>query len=244
MVRRAGALADGGGAMVERRHRLLWWLFLIGMAVAMLLWARRADAADPIPQKVQLLTRGFEHIATKHGVRVYKHIKSPIIRLGADGILNAPVKRVFATLLDYKRQVGVIDRLSESKVIARGSHYLIVYQRLNLPVISDRDFSLRVWWTRQDGVTTIRYVAMRNKGAGGHNGAVHVKHHEGSWQLQPIRGGLATQARFEVTIDMGGWLPRWLAKSGSGKEVPQLFKAINSLLAGKRSMACPGSKSL
>lgn len=235
---------EGVVAMVERRYRSVFWLLLIGLALALLLWARRTAAADPIPLEVSLQTKGFEHIATKHGVYVYKHKKSPIIRLGADGVFDAPVARVFNTLLDYKRQVGVIDRLSESRVLSRGSHYLIVYQRLNLPIISDRDFSLRVWWWKKGSVTTIRYTAIGAKNAGGYKGAVHVTLHNGSWQLRPTRDGRKTRARFQVTIDMGGWLPRWLAKSGSGKEVPQLFQAINSLLQGKRSTACQRSSFL
>lgn len=212
------------------------------LALAVLMLPARATA-KPIPLGVDLTQRGFEHIATKNGVKVYKHIKSPIIRLGADGVLQGPIDEVFKTLLDYEGQVGAIDRLSKSQVLLRTKRAMIVYQRLNLPVISDRDFTLRVWWGRTGKVRWIRYRAQPD-GLGGLDGAVHVKVHSGSWQLEALPGG-KTRARFEVLIDMGGWLPRWLAKSGSGKEVPKLFSSIDKLLAKaarRRVLACTTSK--
>jgi hypothetical protein len=33
-----------------------------------------------------------------------------------------------------------------------------------------------------------------------------------------------------VAIDLGGWLPRWMARAGSGKEVPDLFVAMRQLV--------------
>lgn len=199
--------------------------------------------AGPIPLGVDLQKRGFEQIATKNGVKVYKHKASSIIRLGADGVLKGSIDDVFKTLLDYEKQVGAIDRLSKSQVLLRTKRSMIVYQRLNLPVISDRDFTLRVWWGRTGNVRWIRYAAQAN-GLGGLDGAVHVKNHTGSWQLEALPHG-NTRARFEVQIDMGGWLPRWLAKSGSGKEVPALFGSIDKLLAKtarRRVLACTTSK--
>lgn len=200
-------------------------------------------SAKPIPMGVDLQKRGFEQIATKNGVKVYKHKASSIIRLGADGVLQGAIDNVFKTLLDYEKQVGAIDRLSKSQVLLRTKRSMIVYQRLNLPVISDRDFTLRVWWGRTGKVRWIRYAAQAN-GLGGLDGAVHVKNHSGSWQLEALPDG-KTRARFEVQIDMGGWLPRWLAKSGSGKEVPALFSSIDKMLAKTargRVLACTTSK--
>lgn len=202
---------------------------LLSVLVALYVVFPSAVRADLIPLTVPLVTKGFEKIATKEGIRVYKHRESEIIRLGAEGRLNAPVQKVMQALLDYRNQVGKIDRLSEARVLRRGKQWLLVYQRLNLPVISDRDFTLRVKWGKRDTIYWIRYWAVSNDGPGKRDGVVRVSNHHGSWQLKPIKGGQATQVRFQVTIDMGGWLPKWLAKSGSGKEVPQLFAALDKL---------------
>lgn len=185
--------------------------------------------AERVPLSRSFAHAGYEQIAQRKGVTVYKHRDSDIIRLGADGSIDAPPDEVLRALLDYERQVGVIDRLTESKVIARRDRKLRVYQRLNLPVIDDRDFTLEVRWGRSGDLRWITYRALRSSSPE-RDGVVRVKHHQGSWQLEPIDGGRATRVRFMVAIDLGGWLPKWMARSGSGKEVPELFVSVRQLV--------------
>lgn len=202
----------------------------LSLAAALLVAAPALAIAGPTPFGKPFERAGFERIAKRKGVKVYKHKTSSIIHLGAEGVINAPPAQVAEALLAYEKQIGVIKRLSKSKVLLRTKSSMTVYQRLNLPIISDRDFTLRVWWGQRGKVSWIRYEAQPN-GLGGLDGAVHVKNHSGSWQLKPLNGGAATLCRFEVSIDMAGWLPRWMAKSGSGKEVPEVFGSIRKLIA-------------
>jgi hypothetical protein len=190
-----------------------------------------AAQAERTPLSRTLSSKGFQKIARKRGVTVYKHPRSSIIRVGAEGKFPYPVEKVFKALIDYKRQKPYIPRLSESRVLKKGKNWLTVYQRLNLPVISDRDFTLFVKWGKVKNVTWIEYRAVTNRGPGKRKGIVRVSLHRGSWQLQPTDGGKATFARFQVVIDLSGWLPKWMARSGSGKEVPKVFAGIRRLLA-------------
>jgi hypothetical protein len=209
---------------------------LAGWAVALLVVASTAPArAAGVPLSRSLARSGYEQIAHRKGVTVYKHRDSDIIRLGADGRIDAPPDEVLRALLDYERQVGVIDRLTESRVVARRDGWLRVYQRLNLPVIDDRDFTLDVRWGRKGALRWISYRALRRGGAPERDGVVRVTHHQGSWQLEPLDGGRATRVRFMVTIDLAGWLPKWMARAGSGKEVPDLFVSIRRLVNPPRS---------
>lgn len=191
--------------------------------------------ADMTPFEVGFSQRGYERIAQRRGIAVYKHIKSAIIRLGAEGPLPYPPREVQQMLLNYRKQVGSVARLSEARVLKRGRNWLLVYQRLNLPVIDDRDFTLRVTWgKRPNGVHWISYRAVSHLGPGKRRGIVRVTNHSGSWQLKPAANGRTTVARFQVSIDMSGMLPRWMAKSGSGKEVPEVYLAFNRLLLQQR----------
>jgi hypothetical protein len=185
--------------------------------------------AERVPLSRSFAHAGYEQIAQRRGVTVYKHRDSDIIKLGADGRIDAPPDEVLQTLLDYERQVGVIDRLTESKVVARRDGRLRVYQRLNLPVIDDRDFTLDVRWGRSGDLRWITYRAVRS-GSPERDGVVRVTHHQGSWQLEPLDGGRATSVRFMVAIDLGGWLPKWMARAGSGKELPELFASVRQLV--------------
>lgn len=187
-------------------------------------------SAQRIPMGIDPTTRGFEQIASKDGVTVYKHRTSDIIRLAADARVNAPPEVVGDALLDYRGQIGVIKRLTESRVLGQGKGWLRVYQRLNLPVIDDRDYTLDVRWWREKEVLVIHFKTTTSGAPAEQSGVVRVPYHEGSWQLRPLDGGRATQARFMTTIDMGGLLPKWLARSGSGKEVPKVLASVNTMV--------------
>jgi hypothetical protein len=200
------------------------------LATALVIMVPSVGWAERTPQTIPLSKAGFERIAFRKGVAVYKHKTSDIIRLGADARIDAPVSDVLKAVLDYPGQVGKIARLSESRVLRRGKSWLLVYQRLNLPVISDRDFTLFVRWGKRGEVTWVEYRTALRHGPPPRSGVVRVTRHEGSWQLKPARSGRSTRARFQVLIDMGGWLPRWLARSGSGKELPELFVAIRKMV--------------
>ncbi len=101
------------------------------------------------PLKKTLVEEGFERIEVRDGVKVYKHPDSTIIRVAAEGVMDAPPNMVRDVLIDYKAQLGKVGRVSEACVIERGDKWLLVYQRLNLPVISDRDFNLYVTWGKK-----------------------------------------------------------------------------------------------
>jgi hypothetical protein len=205
---------------------------------AMSLLAASRARAEMWPQTVPLESVGFERIASKDGVAVYQHRTATIIRLGADAVVDATPEHVEHVLLDYRGQVGKIGRLSESRILDCARGRLHVYQRLNLPIISDRDFNLAVKWGQLGDVRWISYSAVPS-GTPARKGIVRLSHHEGSWQLKPVNGGRSTQVRFMVSVDMGGLLPRWLARSNSAKEMPVLFQQVKRMLRGPdRRIAC------
>jgi hypothetical protein len=185
--------------------------------------------AEKTPLSRSLTSRGFKKIAKKKGVTVYKHPRSAYIRLGAEGQINQPPEKVFKALLDYPNQKSYISRLSQVKVIKRTKKWLIVYQRLNLPVISDRDFTLFVKFGKTGNTRWITYRAVTNRGPKKRSGIVRVTLHRGSWQLKSINGGRSTFARYQMVMDLAGTFPLWLAKRGSGKALPKLFSNVGRM---------------
>ncbi len=191
-----------------------------------------------IPISASLATEGYKKVGSERGVTVYRHKLSSIIELGADGAFKGSPQAIVSALLDYNRHAGAVGRVSESRILRRGKGWLLVYQRLELPVVSDRDFTLKVTWGEQGGVHWIRYRCVRVKGVPRRDGVVRLSHHQGSWQLRKA-GGLAgrTQARFQVSSDISGSLPRWMARSGADDDIPGLFKAIQRLANRKKKRA-------
>ena len=191
--------------------------------------------ADVVPLSRSLADAGFERIAHVHGITVYKHKYSPVLKVAAEARFNGSPEEVAQVLLDYHAQRGRIQRLSEVRILDRQDKSLTVYQRLNLPVIDDRDFVLKVkWGDGKDGGKWITYDAIRRPKVRKRRGVVRVVDHSGGWLLRPSNKANQTWVRFQTRIDLSGWLPKWLAKSNSGKEVPALFATLRKMLQEKK----------
>lgn len=90
----------------------------------------------------------WQHTGTKNGVKLYKREvpDSDIIQLKGEGVLQAPLWKIAATLLDTKRAKEWIDSMEESRVVEHmGPRTYIEYNHIGTPfVMKDRDFVSRV----------------------------------------------------------------------------------------------------
>ena len=173
-----------------------------------------------------LSSDGFYPIGEGQGVKVYRRDQGRGIELGGEGDIQAPPDRVRAVLLDYGNHPKWVKGLAESKVIDRSDSALDVYQRLDLPLLDDRDFTLHVTWGATDGADWLRFTTANDKGPPPKNGVVRVSTHEGSWWLEPIDGGRATHAVYRFHLDLAGSFPGWMGKGRAAKDVPTLFENI------------------
>lgn len=193
--------------------------------------AAGAAGSEKTPFSESLESAGFERLSTRHGVRVFKHRAAEDIRIAGEGSFPASPERVRALLLDYERHAGRVPRLRESRVVRREPGSMLVYQRLDLPVVSDRDFVLRVRHGTQGPDLWLTYEAEPgDAGVPEVDGVVRVRLHSGSWQLRPLRDGQATFARYQTRIDVAGSMPKWMARSRAGSDIPGLFRALCRML--------------
>jgi hypothetical protein len=176
-----------------------------------------------------LSSDGFYPIGEAHGVQVYRRNADHGIELGAEGNFAAPPAQVLAVLLDYDSHPKWVKGLAESRVLDRSDGALDVYQRLNLPVISDRDFTLHVTWGGDGDGRWLRFGAV-NRGPAPRNGVVRVTTHTGEWHLEPIDGGRGTHAIYRFHLDLAGSFPSWMGKNRAGKDVEGLFEHIRDQL--------------
>jgi hypothetical protein len=185
-----------------------------------------ASFAWIISTGIALATHGYVRIAQDHGVTVYKR-ESGHIDLAAEGDIPAPPEKVRAALLDYASHPRWVHNLKETRVLGRGEAELYVYQRLGLPIIDDRDFTLHVQWgSDADGVLWTHFETANDRGPPPSHGVVRVAMHRGGWRLEPIDGGRATHARYFVDLDLGGSLPGWMSRGRAGKEIPGFFESL------------------
>jgi hypothetical protein len=179
-----------------------------------------------VPFTRALTSDGYRLLGRAKGVIVYRDPRSAIVQLAAEGSFAARPERVRAVLLDYGNHTRYIQNIAESRVLVRGRGSLLLYQRLRLPIISDRDYTLEVSWGADGKVLWLKFACANWRGPAERRSIVRVRTHEGGWQLQPIHGGSQTWARYQMRLDLGGSLPRWMARSGATSEIPALFEAV------------------
>jgi hypothetical protein len=169
---------------------------------------------------------GYKHVGGKNGVEVYRQMASPVIDLVAEGDIEAPPAVVRDVLLDYPNASKVTDNVGESRVLQKSDREMVVYQRLKLPVISDRDFTLHATWGARGPVLTTHFAVDNARGPEEREGIVRLSTLQGGWELEPIRGGAATHARYRVQIDLAGSVPKWMVSGGAAKNLPKLYDGL------------------
>lgn len=171
----------------------------------------------------------FRVVAHVRGVEVSQRLDTHILEFRAEGSFAAPPEAVRAELLNYDDTTALAKEVSENRVLARGDHFVDVYQRLKLPIVSDRDYTLHVTWGESAGVLWLRIVNVNDRGPPPRPGVVRVPLHEGTWQLARAADG-TTRARYSMRIDLGGALPPWLARDRAADSLPDFFERVRQQL--------------
>ena len=147
----------------------------------------------------------------------------------AVGIIDAPPGAVFAVLDDTEAFPSFMPYTSESRVLKRDKDTVLAYQRLELPIVSDRDYTLRSRhqrWLGPDGpIYWIRWEPANELGPAEKPGVQRVNICEGGWLLEPTESG-ATRAVYTIYTDSGGTIPPMLANTGSRTAIRKVFEAI------------------
>ena len=104
----------------------------------------------------------FKHVGGSHGVEVFRQEKSAVIDLYAEGDIEAPPAVVRDVLLDFEHASKLTNNVAESHILNKNNKEIVVYQRLKLPIISDRDFTLRATWEQKGGGTLLTHFAVDN----------------------------------------------------------------------------------
>ena len=156
------------------------------------------------PLSRSLRQEGYALAGWERGVTLFRPSSSTLIDLAAEGEVAAPPTRLQSALLAYDRHAGLIRGVAESRILRRTTTALWVHQRLDLPLLDDRDFTLYVTWGTGGATRWVRFACDNAHGPAPRRGVLRLWTHEGSWQLLPIAGGARSFARYQVRLDLGG----------------------------------------
>ena len=144
------------------------------------------------------------------------------------GTIEAPPAAVFAVLDDLDAYTSFMPYTAECRVLKRLKESVLIYQRLKLPLVSDRDYTIRSRYERASGATgsyRIQWQTANELGPPPNRGVIRINQCEGGWHLEP-QGDKATRATYTIHSDSGGAIPPMLANNGSRLAIRKLFEAV------------------
>jgi hypothetical protein len=193
--------------------------------------AAPVDAAPGPPAPASALpAEGFKLLGEEKGVRIHRREQRPGIELAGEGEIPGSPDRARRVLLDYGKHPSWNKHLKESRVLAKGDGWLDVYQRLDLPVLDDRDYTLHVVWGAEGDVLWMRFETANERGPAPVRGVVRITAHSGSWRFDRAPGGKATRAVYRFHMDLAGSFPSFLGKGQAQSDVANLFVEVGKQL--------------
>jgi uncharacterized membrane protein len=174
-------------------------------------WKRVTKTSDGIV--VDVLEKSGQAIVTVRGVWTAKQAPQPLWKVIND-------------LERYKEFMPYIER---AKVLKREGKSAWQYYSVDAPVVSDRDYTLKLTQDSNPGAKglwRVRWVADNKVGPKPVPGKVRVKIATGSWLLESVAGGKATKVTYTVRSDPGGSIPSWIANRANRKALPDVMRAV------------------
>jgi len=186
--------------------------------------------ADLIAAEPEVST-DWSSVSNKENVAIYRrprpgpgHNESKVV-----GEIAAPIAIVRAVIDDVESYAQFMPYTVECRVLKREADSVLTYQRISAPLVSDRDYTLRVRTTTKtaEGGTSYlsRWETENALGPAPQRGVVRVNLCEGSWLLEPL-GPNNTRATYTILTDSGGILPAFIKNTGSQIGFRKMFAAI------------------
>jgi hypothetical protein len=175
----------------------------------------------------------WQSVEQKDGVQIFSRARAGSSNKEFKGVgaVDAPPSVVERVLLDVNAYPAFMPYVAEARVISATGNVAVTYQRVAFPMVSNRDYTLKMERGTITGPAGVIYrdiwQADNQDGPPERHGVVRVNVDEGYWLLEPTGpGGATTQATYQIYTDSGGALPPFLANRGSQMAIPKVFEAI------------------
>ena len=196
---------------------------LLAAFIASELWAV-ARAAEPEASPGE-----WKFVSDKDGVTVYRRQRALSKESKAIGDIAASTDLVHAVLEDVESYTTFMPYTVECRVLKREGDAIVAYQRISAPMVSDRDYTIRVRTNakKAEGGTiySSHWVTDNAAGPPEKRGVVRVSLCEGSWLLEPT-GPNSTHAIYLIYTDSGGLIPSFIKERAGPAGIRKLFDAI------------------
>jgi len=171
----------------------------------------------------------WKFVSDKDGVALYRRQRSKSYESKAIGEIASSTDLVHAVIDDVESYPSFMPYTAECRVLKRDGDSVVAYQRLSAPLISDRDYTVRVRKSAKKMEEGTRYLSeWETDNAAGppeKRGVIRVSLCEGSWLLEPT-GPNTTRATYTIYTDSGGMIPSFIKNTGGQVGIRKMFAAI------------------
>jgi len=168
-------------------------------------------------------------ISDKDHVTIYRRQRTRSNESKAIADIAASTEIVHAVLDDVDSHPSFMPYMAECRVLKREGDTIVAYQRISAPMVSDRDYTIRVRTSVKKTESGTQYsshwVTDNAAGPPEKRGVVRVNLCEGSWLLEPT-GPNSTHATYQIYSDSGGYIPSFIKNTAGPAGIRKLFAAI------------------
>jgi hypothetical protein len=198
----------------------MWWLTMGGMFAL-------SFGSNPIS--------GEWKTTTVDGIVVRSHSQpgSAIREFLATATLSAPIEDIQSALLDIRSHASFMPYVVESQDLGveGPGNARLAYTRLEFPLLSSRDFVLRITVDKQvtsEGGDEFATRWVSEPGAlQERSGVIRLRLNEGSWKARRISSG-ETAVAYRFRVDPAGWIPPMLANDANRRALPSVFRSLEA----------------
>ena len=171
----------------------------------------------------------WKFISDKDGVTIYRRQRMLSKESKAIGEIAASTDLVHAVLEDVESYTSFMPYTAECRVLKREGETIVAYQRISAPMVSDRDYTIRVRTNAKKvesgTIYSSSWVTDNAAGPSVRPGVVRVSLCDGSWLLEPTAPN-STRATYQIYTDSGGLIPSFIKERAGPAGIRKLFDAI------------------
>ncbi|MEO6753151.1 MAG: SRPBCC family protein [Chthoniobacteraceae bacterium] len=159
------------------------------------------------------------------------HREPGIQEVKATGLIDAKPAVVRRVLEDTDAYPQFMPYVIESRLIARESGAVVVYQRMSPPLMKDVDYTMRMRFEsyRADGGATghrVRWDSANDLQPAEKKGVVRLTVNNGSWLLEPTANDGQTRATYWLHSDCGRAMSPALVGIAYRTSIPKMFEGV------------------
>lgn len=128
--------------------------------------------------------------------------------------MRAPVSpaQYFRTVWNVRAFPKFVPNLKRLDVLREAENESVVYQRIVMPLVADRDYTLKLRRTVDEAaqVYQMLFDSDTEEGPAPTAPMVRARDIHGSWTLEPLDGGTATRVTYHMYSDPGGDIPSFI----------------------------------